>query len=65
MNKNETRLKDAGIREQEWAQQHLMPLLPPAVTFADVMEHGVYDARMDTVSMTVKAVTFSLKVDRP
>lgn len=60
-----TRLKEAGHREQAFAQGELMRLMPAGITFADVMEHGTYDPHADTVSMTVKGVTYTLKVTWP
>jgi len=59
-----TRLKDAGIREIEFARENLLPLLP-GVTFDALLDHGVYDPRLDTVAITIKAVTYTRKVTRP
>lgn len=59
------RLCDAGVREQEWAQQMVKEgRLPAGVTFKDFLDHGVYDPVRDEVSITVKASTFSFRVQR-
>lgn len=47
-------LKDAGVREREWAKQLLAEgRLPRAVTFEDMLASAVYDAHADEVSMAV------------
>ncbi len=60
------RLKDAGVREQVWAQ-HLIATkqLPKDITFADMLNHAMYDASKDCIVMTIKAVALEWKVERP
>jgi hypothetical protein len=58
------RLKDAGIREQEWAQ-HLVAEKFVAVTFEDFLNYGMYDPSRDEVFITIKAVVLRFRVARP
>lgn len=56
-------LKNAGIREQEFARQLVDEGRVP-VDFETFLNHGVYDASRDEVSITVKAVALKFKVER-
>lgn len=63
MNKNQMRLQDAGVREQNFAQQLIeTKKLPDRISFSDMLDHAVYDASTDTILMTIKGVARSWKV---
>lgn len=58
-------LCNAGIREQEFAQQCVKDgKFPVGVTFKDVLDHGIYDASADEIVVTVKACVYNYKVTR-
>ncbi len=66
MNNNLIRLQDAGFREREfaftiWGERKL----PGDMPFAWVLEHGMYDTSTDEIILTVKAVAYKWKVNRP
>lgn len=58
-------LMEAGIREQEQAQKLIRDgKLPVGITFKDLLSHAIYDAERDEIYMTVKAVTYTFRVNR-
>ena len=62
---NQMRMRDAGIREQEWAQKLINEKkFPSGITYKDLLEYGVYDARTDEVMLTIKGVCLKFKVER-
>lgn len=66
MNRNQMRLCDAGIREQEWAQKLIDEnRIPDGITYQDLLAHGVYDASADVILITIKDVCLKFKVERP
>lgn len=57
MNDNQMRLRDAGFREKDFALRVIVPQFK-GLSFDDILDHAVYDASADTVS--VKGLTFKV-----
>ena len=61
MNKDEMMLRDAGFREHDAAQK-IAKELPRGLSFKDLLDHGVYDARADEIVFTFGSVARRWKV---
>jgi hypothetical protein len=58
------RLADAGVREREYAVTlHQSGAFPPHVSVEDVLAHGMYDARTDSI-LLLTIVAQSHRVER-
>lgn len=64
MRPNQMLLRDAGHREQAFAQS-LAALLPNDLKASDLFTHAIYDSHTDEIILTVKAVTYRWKVQTP
>ena len=60
------RLKDAGFREQRFAQRLVDEgKLPVGVDYAAMLDHGLYDAHRDEVVLSVKGAVLRWRVTVP
>lgn len=57
MKNNEIQLRNAGIREHDFAQKLVREgMFPKDVSFKDVLDHGVYDTSRDVIVLTFGGV---------
>lgn len=57
------RLIDAEIREQACALEfHRQGKFPKEISYGDLLDHGVYDLEKDEITLAVKGVGFTYKV---